>query len=101
MYQNGRVVFPSVGPEINLCWRTTLWKTIHLGKQQNLLFAQRYCFPDLLFPHKLQWVQKLIYAEKTFEFDFAKDITEDLVLITCCIYEQTLELDNFRNFKLI
>ena len=37
----------------------------------------------------------------TFEFDFDKAPEKDLVLITCCIYNRTLELDNFRNFKII
>ena len=37
----------------------------------------------------------------TFEFDFEKAPEKDLVLITCCIYNRTIELDNFRNFKII
>ena len=37
----------------------------------------------------------------TFEFDFDKAPEKDLILVTCCIYNKTLELDNFRNFKII
>ena len=37
----------------------------------------------------------------TFEFDFAAAPPTDLVLITCCHYDRKLELDNFRNFKII
>ena len=35
----------------------------------------------------------------TFEFDFEKTPDKDLVLITCGLYERTLEIDSFRNFK--
>ena len=37
----------------------------------------------------------------TFEFDFDENPKTDLVLITCCLYERTIELDNFRNFKIV
>ena len=37
----------------------------------------------------------------TFEFDFDKAPVKDLVLITCSIYDRTIELDNFRNFKIV
>ena len=37
----------------------------------------------------------------SFDFDFETTPTEDLVLITCCLYDRTIEIDNFRNFKLV
>mgnify|MGYP000207423128 CR=1 FL=1 len=37
----------------------------------------------------------------TFEFDFDTAPEKDLVLITCSVYDRTIELDNFRNFKII
>lgn len=36
----------------------------------------------------------------TFDFDFEKTPNKDLVLITCGIFERTIEIDNFRNFKI-
>ena len=36
----------------------------------------------------------------SFDFDFESTPTEDLVLITCGFFERTMEIDNFRNFKL-
>jgi len=36
----------------------------------------------------------------TFDFDFSSAPSDDLVLITCCIYERTAEIDNFRNIKI-
>ena len=35
----------------------------------------------------------------TFEFDFNTTPDKDLVLIVCGVYERTLEIDSFRNFK--
>lgn len=37
----------------------------------------------------------------TFDLDFAESLTDDLVLITCCVYEKTAEIDNFRNVKIV
>ena len=36
----------------------------------------------------------------SFEFEFADALTEDLVLITCGLYERTMKLDHNRNFKI-
>ncbi len=36
----------------------------------------------------------------SFQFDFDEDIEEDLVLITCCIYEKTMKIDQYRNFEI-
>ena len=35
----------------------------------------------------------------TFDFDFDATPTEDLVLITCSLFDRRIEIDNFRNFK--
>ena len=37
----------------------------------------------------------------SFDLDFDTTPTDDLVLITCSVFERTLEMDNFRNFKLV
>ena len=37
----------------------------------------------------------------TFEFDFEKEPEGDFILITCCVFEKTLEIDSFRNFKIL
>ena len=37
----------------------------------------------------------------TFEFDFEEAPTDDLVLVTCCLYDRTLEIDSFRNFQVV
>ena len=37
----------------------------------------------------------------TFEFDFSSAPDKDLVLVTCCVYDRTIEMDSFRNFKII
>ena len=37
----------------------------------------------------------------TFEFDFEEAPAEDLVLVTCCIYDRTVEIDSFRNFQVV
>ena len=37
----------------------------------------------------------------SFEFDFQNAVTEDLVLITCGLYNKTLKLDHNRNFQII
>ena len=37
----------------------------------------------------------------TFDLDFEASPSEELVLITCCVYDRTIEIDNFRNFKVI
>ena len=37
----------------------------------------------------------------TFEFDFEEAPTDDLVLVTCCIYDRTVEIDSFRNFQVV
>lgn len=37
----------------------------------------------------------------TFDLDFASTLSNDLVLITCCVYDKTAEIDNFRNVKII
>ena len=37
----------------------------------------------------------------SFEFDFENAVTEDLVLITCGLYNKTLKLDHNRNFQII
>ena len=37
----------------------------------------------------------------TFEFDFEKEPEGDFILITCCVFENTLEIDSFRNFKIM
>ena len=37
----------------------------------------------------------------TFDLDFEAATSEDLVLIVCSTFERTIELDNFRNFKVI
>ena len=35
----------------------------------------------------------------TFEFDFNQTPTKDLIMVLCCVYERTIEIDSFRNFK--
>ena len=42
-----------------------------------------------------------ISGSLSFDLDFDKTPTEDLVLITCGFFERTMEIDNFRNFKLL
>jgi hypothetical protein len=37
----------------------------------------------------------------SFDFDFENTPSEDLVLITCGIFDRTMEIDNFRNFKIL
>ena len=37
----------------------------------------------------------------TFDLDFSSTPSDELVLITCCVYERTAEVDNFRNVKII
>ena len=37
----------------------------------------------------------------TFELDFSSTPSEELVLITCCVFARTAEIDNFRNVKII
>ena len=37
----------------------------------------------------------------TFDLDFQTAPSDDLVLITCCVYERTAEIDNFRNVKIV
>ena len=36
----------------------------------------------------------------TFEFEFKSALNKDLVLIVCAAHERTMQLDQFRNFKL-
>ena len=36
----------------------------------------------------------------SFQFDFDADVEDDLVLITCCIYEKTMKIDQYRNFEI-
>ena len=35
----------------------------------------------------------------SFDLDFDTSPTEELVLITCGIFDRTVEIDNFRNFR--
>lgn len=37
----------------------------------------------------------------SFEFDFDANVTDDLVLITCSVYNRTMKLDHNRNFQII
>ncbi len=36
----------------------------------------------------------------SFEFDFSSTVTQDLVLITCSIFDRTMKIDNHRNFQI-
>ena len=52
------------------------------------------------FIHSITFDQSLSGAV-TFEFEFEETPAEPLVLITCSVHGRTLELDQFRNFRLL
>ena len=37
----------------------------------------------------------------TFEFEFEQTVSDQLVLVTCAIHDRTLELDQYRNFRIL
>ena len=57
-------------------------------------------FRDFMFLYSAE-LDPSTSGSLTFEFDFEEAPTDDLVLVTCCLYDRTLEIDSFRNFQVV
>ena len=57
-------------------------------------------FRDFMFLYSAE-LDPSTSGSLTFEFDFEEPPTEDLVLVTCCLHDRTLEIDSFRNFQVV
>ena len=57
-------------------------------------------FRDFMFLYSAE-LDPSTSGSLTFEFDFEEAPTDDLVLVTCCLHDPTLEIDSFRNFQVV